>query len=207
MSARWHEELDAHCERFLGPCPAVLHEIVSDDLHLDLHPHGPTPARQWRTLRTGGMSLRPMVVPDGFHERSHAELIAYLPPAWNLEDDEAWWPGWMLKHLARFVHNERTWFAPGHTIALADPGEVFADHTLFAGVILLAPKVEPRAFDRLVIDGVRCRFLWACPITAAEMDAALERGSDALRQLMAEAGLSHVIDPARACLMTARSPQ
>ena len=207
-SERWHELLDAHCERFLGPCPSALGEIVpSSPFGLTLYPHLPSVGRSWLTLRTAGVSDYPMRVPAGREEQRYCELLTYLPPDWDLEGpEERWWPAGLLLQLGQFVHESPTWFAAGHTVLVSEPGEVYAPGTLVSAALLRAPQTEPEEFDELAIDGSPCRFLWVFPITEAETNLKLEQGTEALLALIEEHELSHVLDPARPCLVTGRQP-
>jgi Suppressor of fused protein (SUFU) len=198
----WREALDRHCERFLGPCPAVLHELVSDVVHLDLYPHEPAPDRPWTTLRTGGVSDLATGPPAEMASFQHVELLTYLPPTWDLSRRDSWWPGRMLKEIGRYVHQERTWLGPGHTLSLEGGDERDVAGSRFAGAMLLPPDCEPEAFDRLEIAGVPVRFLWMVPLTAAEIDFKLSHGSEDLLDLMRQRRLPQVLNPARACLVT-----
>lgn len=158
---RWHAALDAHCERFLGPCPSVFGEIVpSSDFNVSVCPHQPSPGRPWLTLRTAGVSDHPMSLPDDQAEH-RCELLTYLPPDWVLEGSEAgWWPGSLLKVLGQFVHERSTWFAEGHTVLVSEAGETYAPGTLVSAVLLRAPDVEARPFGEFALGGTACRFLW-----------------------------------------------
>lgn len=210
-SARWWEEIAAHCERFLGRPPGGLGEIVQGDPPITLFEHPSSLRRPRMTLRTSGVSERALAVPKSMDDHRYTELLLYLPPSWQLTDDtspreDTWWPAALLKHLGRFIHEQQTYFEPGHSVALAEPGETYAPGTLVAGALLLPPSLEAPEFDRLSIRGIPCRFLWVHPITEAEMKLKLERGTDALIELMNTRGLSPAIDPRRACLLTGRTP-
>lgn len=207
-SERWHETLDAQCERLLGACPSGLGEIVpTSRFTVTLYPHLPSPDRPWVTLRTAGVSDYPMTVPGGREAQRYCELLTYLPPDWEPEgSDRGWWPGRMLKQLGQFVHESSTWFGAGHTVMVSEPGETYAPGTLVSAALLRAPDVEEEAFRELAIEGTSCRFLWAFPVTEAEVNLKLERGTEALVALLEEHDLSHVLDPGRACLITGRRP-
>jgi hypothetical protein len=207
-SERWHEALDAHCERLLGPCPSALGEIVpTGPFTVTLYPHLPSHDRPWLTLRTAGVSDYPMTVPRGHEDQRYCELLTYLPPDWQLEDSElTWWPGRMLRQLGQFVHESSTWFGQGHTVLVSEPGETYAPGTLVSAALLRAPEVEDEDFDELAIEGTSYHFLWAFPITEAETNLKLEHGTRALLRLIEEQELSHVLDPGRACLVTGRRP-
>lgn len=211
-SIGWHEALEAHCERFLGRWPTAFGQIVQPAFPVTLYPHLPSPQRPWLTLRTGGVSDRAMSVPEGMWERRYCELLTYLPANWNVEavgatmDDEEWWPAALLRQVGEFVHEASTWLDEEHTVVVSEPGETYASGTLTAAVLLLAPRVEPAEFNELVIDGTACRFLCMIPITEAETNLKVEQGGPALVGLIEEHGLSHVVNPARPCLVTGRRP-
>src|SRR5690348_5317826 len=77
--------IENHLVRFVGPSDMVFHEIVSDFVHIDIHLFKPTPAHNFYTLVTTGMSDRPMAVPEGAEYLSFAELMLCLPPSWSLD--------------------------------------------------------------------------------------------------------------------------
>ena len=204
-SARWHEDLDRHCEWFLGRRSHVFGEIVpSSEFQISICPHPATAQRPYMTLRTAGVSDYPMRVPRGRECERRCELLSYLPAGWDLH--EQWWPGALLRMLGQFVHEDQTWFEPGHTVLVAEPDEIYAEHTLISAVLLRAPTAEDPRFEALVIDDTPCQFLWAFPITEAECDLKLEHGTDALLALISEHDLSHVVDPGRRCLVSGRLP-
>lgn len=208
-SHSWHMRVQAHCERFLGPSKAIG-EIVPGGMPITLYDHAPSSERRWRTLRTGGVSERPMAGLDAMGRPRHVELLTYLPEMWDVHDemlgDERWWPGRLLKQLGRFVHDQKTFFCPGHSVTVSEAGKVYTPTTPFAAAIFLRPWLEAEDFDDLEIDGVECHFLWVYPITEAEACLKRERGDEALVTLIRQSGLSHVIDPNRACLVTGRRP-
>jgi hypothetical protein len=204
-STRWHDEVDRHCAWFFEPHAYASAEIApSSEFQISVCPHPATAQRPYVTLRTAGVSDYPMHVPRGHKRERRCELLTYLPAGWDLREQD--WPVALLRLLGQFVHEDETWFEPGHTVLVADPGETYAEHTLISAVLLRAPTAEDPRFDTLVIDDTPCRFLWAFAITEAECDLKLEHGSDALLALIAEHDLSHVIDPGRRCLVTGRPP-
>ncbi|MEJ7764251.1 MAG: suppressor of fused domain protein [Acidimicrobiales bacterium] len=208
--AEWHSALEAHCENVWGRGRA-FGEIVQGDVPVTLYEYGPSRERAWRTLRTGGVSDRPLAVPKAEDHRRYSEFLLYLPAQWDAFGDEAggdqWWPAGLLRHLGSFVHEAETYFAPGHSVRVADPGAVYSPGTPFQAAFLLPPWFEPKGFDDLQIEGIPCRFLWVCPITEAETDLLVNRGANALLSLMGERRLSHIIDPNRACLVTGNHPR
>ena len=203
----WHEAVDAHCERFLGPCQSAIGEIVPTSEYLvTLYPHLPTTERPWITLRTAGVSDHPMAMPPGLERRGRCELLTYLPPDWDLERPEGWWPAALLKLLGQFVHENDTWFGRGHTVLVAEPGETYAPGTLVSAALLRAPTIEPREFGQFESAGEACRFLWAFPVTEAETNLKLEEGESTLVELIEQHRLPHVLDAGRPCLVTGMRP-
>jgi hypothetical protein len=151
-----------------------------------------------------------MAMPAGMEDRSRCELLTYLPADWEMIGDipeQQWWPAALLKQLGQFVHEQSTWLGDEHTIVVSEPGETYAAGTLVSAALLRSPSIEARGFDELMISGTPCHFLWAFPITEAETNLKLERGAGALLELLAANEVGHVLDPARACVVTGRRPE
>jgi hypothetical protein len=150
------------------------------------------------------MSDRPQITPVDDEVRRHQELVLYLPPGWRVANEP--WPARLLTSLAWLPHTQRTFLAPGHTIALANPPRPFAPDSLLVAALLTSPLFERPDFDRLAVDGIAVRFLNVVPITAAELELKLEDGLGALYDRLADGGLSQIVDARRACLVTGARP-
>lgn len=97
----------------------VLHEIVSDLVHVDIHVMWPTQEQDFFVLYTTGMSDLSMTPDQSIPEKDRrdlelAELFLFLPGSWPLSKEgmppeEAYWPIQMMKFMARFPHEYRTW--------------------------------------------------------------------------------------------------
>lgn len=197
------ERISAHIEEHLGPIENVLHEIVSDLVHIDLHLVAPTEECPAYRLVTSGMSDVPMNVPEGAEECRYAELMITLPEEWPLnqedwEDEANFWPIRWLKMLARFPHEYDTWLGYGHTIPNGDPPEPFADNTsLCCALILVSPNV-PEEFLELKVDEEKSiHFYSIVPLYREELQFKLDRGVDDLLDLFDRHGITDLIDPAR----------
>lgn len=200
-------EIEEHLVNHLGPAQ-VLHKLGSGDQDIDVYIFRPTEERPYVTGVTIGISHHPMVVPHDEPDRRHQELMIYLPASWQLEpspDPLVLWPFGLLKALGRFAQAEETYFAPGHTVALANPPEPFAPGSLLTTALLLGPPEAP-TFDNLNVGGTRCCFLSVLPLTSAEADYKLCFGSTALLQRLQEAGVQRQVDPARPCAITGVRP-
>ncbi len=140
------DAVEAHLERYFGPCDNVFHEIMSPDIHVDIYIMKPTPERNYYVLSTFGMGAHRMNVPEELADRKleRAEIIVTLPPDWKIgqEGEEWYWPIRWLKILARLPIQGDGWLGWGHTIANPDDAP-FADNTRLCGLIL----TEPQGFD------------------------------------------------------------
>lgn len=208
------EALRAHCDLYLGESAGVFVELVSDLVHIDLLMHEPSDLRPFWTIVTSGVSDLATAAPNEAAQYRRIELLTYLPASWPVRSwgargsDEAWWPARMLKEVGRFVHQHRTWIAPGHTIGLGGERHTpLTPGSLLTSVILLAPLFEADSFDELSMGSTPCRFVWVCPITEAEERLTLEQDASDLFALMNQHQLPKEIDPHRACMVTGRRPR
>ncbi|MDQ1091051.1 hypothetical protein QE400_000464 [Xanthomonas sacchari] len=198
--------IDAHIERYLGPISSVLHEIVSDTVHLDVHVVPATAEVPYLRLVTSGMSDLPMAVPEGVDVPRFPrfmELLLTLPPDWpiayeDFQDERHYWPVRLLKTLARLPHKYDTWLGYGHTVPNGRPAEPYAPGVGFDGVIVLPPVSTPEAFAELVVDADKTIvFMALVPLYPEEMALKLKQGAEALLDRFDAKGLQDVIDPAR----------
>ena len=58
------DAVEAHLEKYFGPCGNVFHEIISPDIHVDIYIMNPTPERNYYVLSTFGMGAHRMNVPE-----------------------------------------------------------------------------------------------------------------------------------------------
>jgi hypothetical protein len=197
------EKFDRHLERHLGPVETVLHEIVSDLVHVDVHLVKPTEERPRWTLVTTGMSDRPMKVPEGAEEFRHAELMLSLPPDWPLteqafKDERHYWPVRWLKMLARLPHEYDTWLGWGHTVPNGDPAAPYAPDTKLCCMLVVPPVLVPEGFRRLTVnDDKTVHFYAAVPLYREEMDFKLRKGAEALLDRFDRHQVTERVDPKR----------
>lgn len=204
------EEMTKYLEGFLGPSEEVWHELVSDKVHIDVLPFPPTKDRPYWTFVSSGMSDLPMNVPAQVEDRQayqYAEVVISLPAEWfpgakSIKDidlgNEKHWPISLLKFIARFPHEYNTWMWGRHTMPNGDPAQPFADDIGLTGMILLPPVTWPEEkteFKRS--DGATVHFHAIYPLHDDEMRIKLDKGTDALIDLMADAGLTEILDQHR----------
>ncbi|HAY13313.1 MAG TPA: suppressor of fused domain protein [Fimbriimonadaceae bacterium] len=170
-----NEEIDgisAHFAKHVGPVnEMVLHEIVSDALHIDLHVIPDVPGHDCAVVFTTGMSALPMPRVD--RDMQFAELFVVLPKAWvegnNLQTDEGYWPLGMLKTMARMPIYNKIPVYPGISIPNGDPAEEFPG-TPFTGVLLDHGDIFGKDFARAEIEGKPINFYGLMPMRREEMD-------------------------------------
>jgi Suppressor of fused protein (SUFU) len=195
-----------HVVKHIGPVTNVFHEMVSDQVRVDLLVIEPHEGRPFTTIVTCGMSELPMRVPIEnpddlglIPELRFAELLLVLPPEWPLtpeafRDEANYWPLRWLKTLARLPHQMGGWLGLGHTIPNGDPPRPVAPNVPFAGWLIDEPVLLPREVIKLRVADRAINFYSAVPLFAAEMDLKLRKGGGALAKLLDRAMVSERID-------------
>lgn len=197
------EQISDHIERHLGVIETVLHEIISDTVHIDVHVVKPSADFPYVRLVTSGMSDLPMTVSPGSGAPEYVELMLTLPADWKLDqtsvEDENWyWPVRQLKYLARLPHKFQTWLGWGHTVPNGDPAEPYASNTKLCGAIVLPSVTVPDAFHTLRIDDEKeITFYAVVPLFEDEMNLKLRSGTDELLKRFGKKGITDIISPTR----------
>jgi hypothetical protein len=203
------DEITRHIEKNIGQVAIVFHEIVSDDLHIDVHHVKSSLFRRYEVLVTSGMSAKPMTLPEGSTEPRYAEVLVLLPKGWPLtksafNDERNYWPLRLLKTFARYPHHANTWFGFGHTLANGESEETtapYADGTSLCAAILLPPlSLGERAWSLRRRDGMEVFFWAVVPLHMRELNYKLEHGADALLDLFDRHKVDDRIDPQRKCV-------
>ncbi len=176
------EWVEAHIEKYFGKAEHVFHEIVSPDIHVDVHIIEPTEQRNYYTLVTTGMGAYLMNIPDEFKHLNigRAEMMIHLPANWNIQSDDEidYWPIRWLKIMARLPLNQSAWLGHGHSVP--NNGS-FSEMDRFAGLVLLAPALaEAGAESCLLENGEAVNFYNLVPLYQEEIDFKLKRGSEEL---------------------------
>ncbi|NMM47651.1 suppressor of fused domain protein [Marinigracilibium pacificum] len=179
------EEISEHIEKHIGEIHMVFHEIISDQVHIDIHWVKPTPERPFHTLVTSGMSDKPMHSPPELEGFDFAELSICLPEDWKIseedfEDENNYWPLRWLKYMARFPHEYNTWLSYGHTIPNGNPPEPFADNTKLNTMVLLPSVTFSDEFHTLQLENKTINFYTLIPLYDEEVNLKLKKGVEAL---------------------------
>lgn len=192
-------------ELFPGRESRVLHEIVSDLVHIDVHVMWPTPEQDFFVLYTTGMSDLPMTPDRSIPEQDRrdlelAELFLFLPGDWPLSregmpPEETYWPIRMLKFMARFPHQYHTWLGWGHTMPNGPEYAPLDDSVGFGGVVFSGGDGPLGRLDTK--DGRRLNLLHLIPAYKEEIEYKLKYGMNELMKLFQEKDVPIVLDPQR----------
>ena len=195
--------IDSHLSKFFSDDDiVVMHENVSDSIHVDVYVVMPNKERDYYILVTSGMSHFAMKVPDNKKEDCFMELVAILPDNWQLnsesfKNEDNYWPIRQLKILARYPHINSTWFGYGHTIANGSKSKSMSPNNSFTGLILLPGMTLPKEFMEIVTDKKKVRLYSMIPLYAEELDFKLKNGVESLMDKFVTYGISDKIDVKR----------
>ncbi len=172
--------IDRHITKHAGKVSHVLHEILSDTVHIDIHVVAPTKRSPFWKLVTSGMSDLPMKAPKGCEKFRFAELAIALPGWWKLDsrslNNQRWyWPIEWMKMIARFPHEYGAWLFYYHTMPIAPP-----KGARFSGVAFGTDSEFPDKFWSMRTGKKTIFFMTPIPIYQDEMDFALEHSSEDL---------------------------
>jgi suppressor of fused protein SUFU len=187
----------------IGRSDWVWHEIISDLIHIDLHMVNPTPARNFYTIVTSGMSDKPMKTPPGAEAYQYSELLICLPPSWSMKqesfsDESVYWPLRWLKILARFPHEYDAWLGVFHTIPNGDPAQPYAKNTRLCCAMLTHPMLFGDSPMELRVSPQKTiHFYSIVPLYKEEMEFKLKNGRSALTDKFIDNNVSELLDPKR----------
>lgn len=195
--------LEQHIEATIGPIEYVYHELGSYDLHIDVYYVAPSADRKFHTFVTGGMSSRAMNTHGEVEGKCFAELMVLLPPEWLVSDDALKqnryaWPIDLLKFLARYPHENDTWFSIGHSIPNGKPARRLGEGVDWKAVLLLPSVLIPDVAQMVLPSGDRVNFLCIVPLYIEELKMKVKRGSAVLLELFDQHGINELIRPGRA---------
>jgi len=179
-------------DELFGPSETVYHEVGFDLPHVDVYTCPPGySGRDFYTLVTGGMSDLSMRVPRGV-SANRAELVMYVS-----EPKEVYLK--ILRFLAHFPHDHRTWFGHGHTFPNGQPPQPYFESSVLDTILFLDSIVRPDATleQRLKIEKDPVHLLWVVPITTAESELKLQKGTNALLDLFDRYDHPFVLDEKR----------
>lgn len=201
-AAKYLEEIEQHVEKHVGKIKTVLHEELSDLVHVDVLLIPATAQRPYQLLVTSGVSELAMAVPEGAETHSRVELMIALPKDWPISaaafsNENYYWPIRWLKKIGRLPHEHDTWIGWGHTIPNGNPIQPIAN-TKFTGVLLMPSFLLPEALYKLQTkDGEVIRFYGLIPLYSSELELKLNSSLEALEEKLEQHQIDIVLDPNR----------
>jgi hypothetical protein len=179
--------VETHIEESFGTLDLVMHEIVSNDIHLDVALVYPQRNKERLLLVTEGVGVHRMNVPEELDENNlwRMELISVLPSDWNTEsnDEKDYWPIETLKSMGRYALENDTWLGWGHTVRFEDGNGKegrFAGKP-FVSYMLVSPLGYPDDARYCTLpDGTDVNFYQLISLYQSEMDYKIEHGAEAL---------------------------
>ncbi|WP_290184481.1 suppressor of fused domain protein [Corynebacterium glaucum] len=204
--------VDFRLAPILGEDYTVFHELISDELHIDVYCWEPTQERPFWTLVTSGMNEYRMPMPQGSEEYNRTELVMTLPGDWPLaeinsrrgeEADRIAWPMNLIKSTARLPKDMNTWLGYGTTIQAGPdlhdtyPGSEFSG-IIIGGVLTLDTEGNLLATP---VGNEKVHFLGVYPVYPSEMEAALAQGCEPVLDLLYDGGFVEGAHPGRPALI------
>lgn len=203
--------ISEHIEQHLGKIHAIISEVEPDTIPIDIYIIKATEAQPFHILVTSGMSHLPMQVAEGINDGRYLELMMMLPATWPIPEqdkavdgsqqfnEETYWPIELLTNLAKFPHENETWFGFAHTIPNGDDApEPYASTTQLCSAILLPSLFVPDEFQPLAVSPEKkIEFLSVIPLYQEELDLTTEQGTEALLKLFIEHNISDLVIPDR----------
>ncbi|MCI8809512.1 MAG: suppressor of fused domain protein [Oscillibacter sp.] len=199
------EQINAYfAEQFPDRGGFVYHEIVSDLVHIDVHILRPNGKGNFYVLYTTGMSDLPMTLPEdiaGREDLKYGELFMFLPGDWNVGEEaqspsdlpyECLWPVSLLKFLARFPHEYKTWLGFGHTMPNGPDYAPICDGVGFGGVVLSWMGSDLGQVE--TEDGHNVLLYHVIPAYKEEIEYKLKYGMEGLEERFAENHMPLVLD-------------
>jgi hypothetical protein len=191
----FHGAREAAYKQIFGEALSVSHELLPLIPHIDVYTFQRKRGDQAEySLVTGGMSDLEMILPEhaGDDVPRRVELIFYCA-----EPSEEYIE--ILRWLAHFPHNTKSWLGHGHTMPNGNPpspfwGSATLDTILFSPPIVKSDQTLP---ELLQLDGQAVHFLWVIPITTEECNLKLNKGFGAIMDLFGKNRHPHIFNPTR----------
>lgn len=173
-------------ERFGKADENGIHELLPqvEGMSLAISVIRPSNEHMHLTMFTIGMSDLPMTTPAGQEDWQYGELVIHLPPDWvhpqDAKNDPRWmWPITLLRQIAYYVHQNKTWFGiPGAIVSNEDPVEALGPNTKQTCTLLLPDLYNLKPL-LIRADGKPLHFFTIVPLYAEERDFQLAKGMGA----------------------------
>jgi len=166
-------------EEVFGKSDTVFHELMPLVPHVDVYRFPPAGQRNFTTYVSSGMSDLPQSSPAELgKDVRRIELVFYSS---GQSDDYSE----LLRRLAHFPHDNKTWLHWGHTIPNGTPPQPVFNAPPLEALLFIPTIVQPdhTLGERLSWQGEAINLLWCVPITMAECEYKLRNGTDAIFDL------------------------
>lgn len=165
----------------------ALKQILPDGIPIAIHRIAPDPSDMetdcW-TLFTTGMSEQPMNTAQNQEDFQRAEIYIQLPSDWkfdekSLQDPNYNWPIQWLRNMARYPHENSTWFGGPFTIITAEePPQPLAPNLQMTCMMLAANESFSTMAGHTVRNTVQLYHLQ--PLYTEEREMEIKDGLEAL---------------------------
>ncbi len=169
------EARDACYSAYFGEATNMYHSTNRVFPHIDLYHYGPTDARPFHIILTGGMAeyRQPVQYDD---EPVRLELMMHL-------GSFQWWAANSLKVMAEYPARHGVFFARHHTVPL---GCRLTEHSEISAILLAEPDAELTSGLSFSLEDEPVNYLLGIPITSAEHAFAMDVGCEELYQKLKE---------------------
>lgn len=198
---RYGREIQEHLKARFGEVGSILTQRVEGGIQFEVFVFPPTEERPWYLLATAGLSdkVAHAACSCGIGEL-RAELMIALPPDWRfnskaLERERFNWPIRLLMDIGQYVHDggPPVWYT--HTMSQGGP---CAPNLPFTSVFFHTPELlDAEDWCVRLPGGGGIWFLALVPLHPSEWEYWNTKGGHALIDLLAEAGVTELLDPER----------
>lgn len=204
------ECLDTHLSKFFKPDEIfVIHEILPQDIHIDIYFIKPT-NRNYNLLITSGASLYEMDVPTDVLDRNNklfAELMVLIPKEMEFSDlvnynDRNGWVLSMLKETARFPHDNSTWLFEGLSLQTDINFEPYSRKTNFVGCVIIPSATLDENFTEFYCENHRIKIHSLFPLYKNELEYKISNNYEKFFDLVINTKSTELIDCKRKNMLT-----
>lgn len=179
-------KIEKHYDKYFTMAGAVdskivLHEIVSDDMHIDIVHYEPTEKFPFNIIATIGMSGYNMANAP----YKNIELISILPKDWKLDSESVkdiqwYWPIKLMKSAARLPYLTNSMLSVGHTFIMDANITQLAPTTEMCSGLITFPTCFDHGIFSLNIGGFLSKkivnFLCLTAINKNELNLIMNKG-------------------------------
>lgn len=184
----------SHITKYFGMVSKTIETVDTAHNPISILYIPPTKEKNYAALVTAGIGAYKANVPENLRgmDMDRIELIAYLPPDWDVDDDNirSAWVARALQTLGTMIQVDDTWLGLGHTVSNGSP---FSPDTEYNGVILDSiTNVETDANWCHLPNGEIVTFYQMIPIYEEEMLFKIKNNfEDLFNLLIQKVGISY----------------